>query len=161
MLLVEIFLMGLFLFSFLKIVAGYDKPVSSSASTFNKRLAYVRGYVKLISIFANKYKSSVPSKEYELSAVISFQLNHLDSVVCCREEMTTLINELLCVFNIPLVSNVALQCFNKWLGSKSGSSLVLKVMLQCVGATVNDRMVVGELCENALLSYFQNGGKFL
>lgn len=148
-------------FSFLKTVSGYDKQLrQTTPESINKRLIYVKTYIKLLSVYANRHRNTVAQKEQDIYIVISRQLNDLENVMDNEEEMISLLGELLCILNISNISNAALKAFTKWIETKPGDGVIVKSLLRTIGVVVKDTELLAELLEITINSYFVNMGKF-
>ncbi|RZB40249.1 ectopic P granules protein 5 -like, partial [Asbolus verrucosus] len=142
---------------FLKTVSGYNRVMESPTSeALNKRLIFVKSYVKLLSVYANRYKSVVTTKENEIKTVINQQLFHLDGTVTVQDEFNVILRELLGVVNIQNISHCSLKCFDSWIVNKVGDGLAVKGLLQVLGTAVGDNEAVGFLMESTVNSYFKN-----
>ncbi|XP_063908736.1 ectopic P granules protein 5 homolog [Zophobas morio] len=142
---------------FLKTVSGYDKAVDNpTADSLTKRLIYVKSYVKLVSVYVNRHKSVVTTKENDIKAVITQQLTHLDGVVRSSNEFNVILREVVQIVNIQNVCHCALKCFDSWVLNKSGDGLVVRGLLQVLGTSIGDSEALGFLLESTITSYFQN-----
>lgn len=124
-----------------------------------KRHVFTRSYVKLIAMFTNKHKALIPSKENELTSVLNAQLAHLESIVHTTEEFNVMLTTYLEVLNLQPIIVPATKCFEQWVSSKSGDSLVVKSILQTLSSTVTDHNAAVTVFEATLNSYFVNNGK--
>lgn len=149
-------------FSFLKMVSGYDKPLrNGTPDVFFKRLTYVKTFIKLLSVYANRHRNTVSQKEHDIYIVISRQLNELESVVDNEEEMIPLLRELLCIVNINYINNVAVKAFSKWIETKPGNGVIVKSLLKSLGVAVKETDLLANLLEITINSYFVNMGEYL
>lgn len=151
----------LFYFSFLKVVANCngDQP-NMSLETLNKRLIFVKTYIKLLSVYANRNKANISRKEQDISILISRQLTDLEVMVNTEEECTVLLKELLCSLNIEHVKNIVLGCYIKWIENKPGNGLIIRSLLNTLGSAVSDYDILASLMEVTINSYFVNTGKY-
>ena len=133
-----------------------DNP---TADSLTKRLIYVKSYVKLVSVYVNRHKSVVTTKENDIKAVITQQLTHLDGVVRSSNEFNVILREVVQIVNIQNVCHCALKCFDSWVLNKSGDGLVVRGLLQVLGTSIGDSEALGFLLESTITSYFQNSSK--
>lgn len=152
----------IFIFSFLKIVSGYNKQlISPTSEILFKRLIFVKTYIKLLSVYANRHKNNTGRKERDIYVVISRQLNNLETLVDTDEEMTVLMRELMCVLNISNISRPANNAFCKWIENKPGNGIIMKSFLKCLGQSIRDNDILSDLLEIGINSYFINTGKII
>ncbi|XP_044253867.1 ectopic P granules protein 5 homolog isoform X2 [Tribolium madens] len=142
---------------FLQCVSGYDRVLEESdAQIRTKRFIYVKSFVKLLSVYVNRCKSVVATKESDLNTVITQQLFHLEKNVKIQEEFNAILRELLGIVNLSDIRHCVLKCFDSWLLYKTGDEMAVRGILQVSGITVEDPEALGFLLESTLTCYFQS-----
>ncbi|CAH0560105.1 unnamed protein product [Brassicogethes aeneus] len=142
---------------FLKTVSGCNRSLPSDGKeVLIKRLIFIRTFIKLLSVYSSKHKSHVPSKESEISSVITRQLNEIEIISTSPEDQIEIISEMLHILNITNLSHIGSKAFMTWIKNKSGDSNTLECLLKSAGVAVNDLNTLGDILETLLTSYFQN-----
>ncbi|CAH1956914.1 unnamed protein product [Acanthoscelides obtectus] len=143
-------------------VLNFLKTVSTSNSAtpiqdnLNKRLIFVKTYVKLLSVYINRHRTNVPRKGQEIYTLITKQLNELEYTTASEENMTALLTELLCVLNIDDIKEPALKAVSKWAGAKCGDTITIRSLLKSLGIAVKNYENLAEVLEATICSYFVN-----
>lgn len=124
----------------------------------NKRLIFIRSYVRLVSVYTSKYKAKVATKEQELFPVISRLLSDLDSYVVSEGEYIILLQDILHVLNISAIRFISAKVFSQWIEKQYGDQIQLRAVLGSLGKIVADEEILTELMEDAIMNYFKNSG---
>lgn len=145
--------------NFLRVVSGYDKPLPIPHPTQNelaKRHIYVRGYVKLVGVFATRHKSLIPTKEAVLVNVMENNLSHMEKVIVDQQELNTILGEYLSVLNQSVISSFLTKFMEDWFKTNCGDARILTALLQVLATKVVDCNSVATLLESGITSYFEN-----
>lgn len=149
-----------FFFRFLQIVAYYDRIIDyKSSNQIKKRHLYVRSYIKLIAMYASRYKATVNSKETDFNNLISYQLNYIEQVVENVDELKVLLSEFFEILNQSIINKMAIKTFVDWISNKSSHGNEIKAVLQILASSVCDMGISATLFETTINSYFNNNGE--
>lgn len=116
--------------------------------------------MKLVAVFASRYKSTVNSKELDTINLVIYQLNYLEQIVENLDEFKALLSEFFEILNQSIINRMVLKSFEEWLSNKPSHGLVIKAVLQTLSEAVCDTEISATLFETTLNSYFNNNGLF-
>lgn len=141
-------------------MSGYHKLLLDDTrdDLKQKRLIFLKSYLKIISVYTQRHKSALSLKENEIKTVIFNNLNHLEQITKTQEEFNVLLMEMLHLLDIKSISHCSLKCFETWMTNKLGNGFVIKGLLGNLGISISNNVAISVLLENALGIYFCNNG---
>ncbi|KAF5285353.1 hypothetical protein FQA39_LY04452 [Lamprigera yunnana] len=142
---------------FLKVVAHYyESSDGNSEVFFLKQHIYIRTYVKLLSVMANKHKNIATAKSGQLNSIINSNLLYLENVIQTEASLCIILEDVFSILNINVISQSCKSCFTQWFSNKSADSIVLRATLHTLPSSVGNSDIVALLLENVIQNYFVN-----
>nr|CAH7757239.1 unnamed protein product [Callosobruchus chinensis] len=141
--------------NFLKTVSSTNSA-EPSPDSLNKRLIFLKTYIKLLSVYVNRHRTNISRKEQEIYTLIARLFNELEYTTASEDDMTALLKELLCVLNIEDIRGPALNAVSKWAEGKCGDTITVRSLLKSLGIAVKNYESLAEVLEVTVNSYFAN-----